>query len=101
MHMTTNISYITTTVIKNVTVLITITSMMLVTGTLHNIITKIDNHVPKINIRWTNYFIHNAYLPPVTIGIGVTIKPLEVNKKIVERCVLLINIYGHLDSVST
>ena len=46
-------------------------------------------------------FYHYVYLPPITIGVDVTIEPLGVNKKFVERCVFLNKVYGGLDSMST
>ena len=45
--------------------------------------------------------IHNTHLPWVTVGVGVTIEPLEEDNKLVGRCVLLIKGYGVLDSLST
>ena len=44
-------------------------------------------------------FIHSVYLPPVTIGIDVTIESLGEDKKLVGRYVLLVKGCGVLDSV--
>ena len=46
-------------------------------------------------------FIHYVYLPPVTIGVDVTIESLEENEKLVRRYVLLVKEYGVFDTVST
>ena len=46
-------------------------------------------------------FIYYVYLPPVTIGVDVTIESLEEDKKLVRRYVLLVKEYGVFDPVST
>ena len=46
-------------------------------------------------------FIHYVYLPPVTIGVDVTIESLEDNEKLVRRYVLLVKACCVFDPVST
>ena len=45
--------------------------------------------------------ICSGHLPWATIGVGVTIEPLEEDDKLAERCVLLVKEYGVLDFLST
>ena len=43
----------------------------------------------------------SAYLPWVTVGVGVTIEPLKEDEKFGGRCVLSVKGYGVLGSVFT
>ena len=44
--------------------------------------------------------IYTAHLPGVTVGVGVTIEPLDEDEKLAGGCALLVKGYGVLDSVS-
>ena len=46
-------------------------------------------------------FIYYVNLPPVTIGVDVTIESLEENEKLVRRYVVLVKEYGVFDIMST
>ena len=59
-----------------------------------------------MNLKLTKYeilvnFIYSTHLPWVTVGVGVTIEPLEKDDKLAGRGVLLVKGYGVLDSVCT
>ena len=41
------------------------------------------------------------YLPSITVGVGVTMKPFEKVEKLAGRCILFVKRCGVLDSVST
>ena len=45
--------------------------------------------------------IHSTHLIWVTVGVGLTPKPLEKEKKLGGTCVLLVKGFGVLDSVIT
>ena len=45
--------------------------------------------------------IHSAHLPIVTVVVGVTMEPLEEDKKVGRKCVLLVKRFGVFDSVAT
>ena len=48
-------------------------------------------------LHWLQHFV----LPCVSVGVGETIEPLEEDKKITGRDVLLVKGYEVLDSLST
>ena len=60
--------------------------------------------MPNMSLKLTQYelinFIDNAYLPGVTVGVGITTKPLKEDEILAGRCVLLVKGYGVVDSVS-
>ena len=55
----------------------------------------------KCAYQITYCLIHSGHLPRETVVVGVTMEPVEVDKKLGRRCVLLVKVFGVLDSVAT